>query len=147
LTESAGIPELIRFKEQFWDYKIVVYHGLGCDDIMFEVQVDTSKRINLLQGDVERHHVFTNLMCAMARRHFCNVCHKICGSEITQSATRHVATVCRAFRARSPTFVSPATKVTDILEVGKFSLTRSRALQRETPFLNVNDITQRVEHS
>ena len=43
LTRGVGIPELIRFQEHFRDYKIVVYQGLGCDDIMYEGQVDSSK--------------------------------------------------------------------------------------------------------
>ena len=57
-----GIPELIRFQDHFRDYKIVVYQGLGCDDIMYEGQVDSSKHLNLLYDDVERHYdVITNL--------------------------------------------------------------------------------------
>jgi len=43
LTNGGGIPELNRFQEHFRDYKIVVFHGLGCDDIMYEGQVDSSK--------------------------------------------------------------------------------------------------------
>jgi len=84
LTNGAGIPELNRFQEHFRDYKIVVYQGLGCDDTMFEGQVDASKRINLLNDDVETHyHVITNLTGAMAKRYLCNVCNKSCWSEIT----------------------------------------------------------------
>ena len=48
-----------------------MYQGLGCDDIMFEGQVDASKLINLLYDDVERHyHVITNLTGAMAKRYY-----------------------------------------------------------------------------
>ena len=65
---GGGIPEINRFQEHFWNYKIVVYQGLGCADIMFEGQVDSSKHINLLYDDVERHHVITNLAGAMAER-------------------------------------------------------------------------------
>ena len=43
LSNGAGIPELVRFKEHFRQYKIVVYRGLGCEDIMFEGQVDYLK--------------------------------------------------------------------------------------------------------
>ena len=32
LTSGAGIRELNRFHENFRDYKIIVYQGLGCDD-------------------------------------------------------------------------------------------------------------------
>jgi len=67
LTRGGGIPELNRFQEHFRDYKIFVYQGLGCDDIMYEGQVDSFKHLNLLFDDVERHyHVITNLTGAMA---------------------------------------------------------------------------------
>jgi len=68
LSKCVGIPELIRFQEHFRDYKIVVYQGLGCDEIMFEGQVDSCKRLNLLNDDIERHyHVITNVTGAMAK--------------------------------------------------------------------------------
>jgi len=61
-----------------------VYQGLGCDDIMFEGQVDASKRINLLYDDVERYfHVIINVTGAMAKRYVCRACNKCCRSEIT----------------------------------------------------------------
>ena len=37
----------------FREYKITVYQDLACNDIMFEEQVDSPKRINLLYDDVE----------------------------------------------------------------------------------------------
>jgi len=46
LTNGAGIPELTRFEEYFHD-NIVVYNGLKCDSIMFESQVESSKRLHL----------------------------------------------------------------------------------------------------
>jgi len=82
LTNGTGIPELNRFKEHVWDYKIVVHQGLG-RDIMLEGQVDSSKHINLLYDDVERY-VSRNLTGAMARRHVCNACHRSCRSDITR---------------------------------------------------------------
>ena len=80
----GGNSELNRFQEHFRDYKIVVYQGLGCDDITFEGQVDSSKHLNLLYDYVERHyHVITNLTGAMAKRYVCKACHKSCGRDIT----------------------------------------------------------------
>ena len=38
LSGGGGIPELIKFQEQFREYKITVHQGLACED-MFEVQV------------------------------------------------------------------------------------------------------------
>jgi len=67
LATGGGIHELNRFQEHFRDYKIVVYQGLGCADIMFEVQIDSSKHLSLLYDDDERHyHVIINLTGAMA---------------------------------------------------------------------------------
>jgi len=40
LSTGTVIPELLRFRSQFRDYKIIVYHGLSYDDIMFELQVN-----------------------------------------------------------------------------------------------------------
>ena len=107
-----------------------MYQVLGCDDIMYEGQVDSSKHLNLLYDDVERYyHVITNLTGAMAKRYICNACHKSLGAILHTSVTRRVAIAWRALRAHSPTFASPATDATDILEVGRVSLTISRAPQ------------------
>jgi len=38
LINGGGISELNNVQEHYWYYKIVVYQGLGCDDIMFEGQ-------------------------------------------------------------------------------------------------------------
>jgi len=86
LSNGAGIPELARFQEHFWEYKLVVYHGLNCEDRLFKGQVDTSKRINLLHDDVERHyHVITNLTGVMARGYMCKACNKPCISDVTNA--------------------------------------------------------------
>jgi hypothetical protein len=79
LSKGAGIPELARFQEYFCDYKIVVYRGPNCDNIMFEGTVESPKRLNLLYDDVQRHyHVITSLTGAMARRYVCKACNKGC---------------------------------------------------------------------
>jgi hypothetical protein len=51
LTNGGGIPELIRFQEHFHEYKIVVYDGLHCGSILFEVHLVPPKRVNLLFDD------------------------------------------------------------------------------------------------
>jgi len=69
LNNGAEIPELINFQEHFRDYKILVYQGLDCDDIIFETQFDSSKRLNLSYDDVESHyHVIANLTGAMSKK-------------------------------------------------------------------------------
>ena len=56
------------------------------DNIMFEGQVDSSKRLNILYDDVERHyHMIANLTAAMARRYLCKGCHKSCTSDVTHA--------------------------------------------------------------
>jgi len=78
------IPELIKFQEHFRVYKITAYRGLACEDIMFEGQVDSPKRINLLYDDVERHyHVIVNITCTMAKRFMCKACNKSCACDAT----------------------------------------------------------------
>jgi len=146
LTREGGIPELNRFQEHFRDYKIVVYQGLGCDDIMYEGQVDSSKHLNLLYDDVERHyHVKTNLTGAMAKKYVFNACHKSCRRDITHVCDQTCSDCMASLRAHSPTFASHATGATDILEVGRVSLTTSRAPQRENQYANVKYLVRRVD--
>jgi hypothetical protein len=62
LDNGGGIPELIRFQKHFKEYRIVVYEGLNCDQIIFYGQNEAPKRLNLLFDDVTRHyHVINNL--------------------------------------------------------------------------------------
>jgi len=50
---------------------------------MFEGQVDSVKRLNILYDYVERHyHVIAKLTGAMGRRYVCKGCHKSCTSDI-----------------------------------------------------------------
>ena len=35
LTEGGGIPQLINFQEHFRQYKVTVYQGLACEDVIF----------------------------------------------------------------------------------------------------------------
>jgi len=85
LSNGGGIPELVRFQEYFRQYKIVVYYGLSCDDIMFEGRVDSSKKLNILYDDVECHyHVIVNLTTAMAKKYVCKGCNKACRSDVTR---------------------------------------------------------------
>jgi len=84
LTRGGWISELNRFQKHFRDYKIVVSQGLGCDDIMYEGQVDSSKPFNLFYDDVERYyHVILNLKGAMVKIYVYNPCHKGCVRDIT----------------------------------------------------------------
>jgi hypothetical protein len=87
LDNVGGIPELTRFQGHFCNYKIVVYTGLYCDNIMFESggqqNQSSQKRLNLLYSDVTRHyHVITNLTGAMAKRYVCTASNKACERDV-----------------------------------------------------------------
>jgi len=82
LSNGAGIPELVRFQEHFRGYKKVVYRCLRREDMMFEGQFDSPKRIILL-FDVERHyHVIINLTGGMDRKYVCKACNKACRRDV-----------------------------------------------------------------
>ena len=86
LSNGAGIPELFSFQDHFREHKIIFYHGLRCEDKMFEGQVESVKRNYLLYDDVERHyHVITNLTAAVAKRYVCKRCHKSCRRDVTHA--------------------------------------------------------------
>ena len=75
LDNDAGIPELLQFQDHFREYNIVVYEGLNRDSIMFEGQVESSRRQNVLYDDVTRHyHMSASMRGAMAKHFVCNAC-------------------------------------------------------------------------
>ena len=79
LTNGGSIPELTQFQDHFAEYRIVVYDGLHCNEIMFDGQTNSAKRINLLYDDVTKHyHVINSLTGAMAKRYVCKACNKGC---------------------------------------------------------------------
>jgi hypothetical protein len=41
LTHGGGIPELIKFQEHFKEYRIVVFVGLNCKDLVFDGQEES----------------------------------------------------------------------------------------------------------
>jgi len=84
LTNGGGIPELTLFQEHFKDYRIVVYGGLNCEDIVFDGQAESGKRINLLYDDTTHHyHVITSITATMAKRYGCKGCGKGCSHDVT----------------------------------------------------------------
>jgi hypothetical protein len=66
LKNGDGFPELTKFQEHFKEYRIV-YGGLHYEDIVFDGQVESEKRLNLLFDDVTCH-VITDVTGAMAKR-------------------------------------------------------------------------------
>jgi len=83
LTNGGGIPELTRFQEHFIDYRIVVYGGLHCDDIIFDCRIETENRNSLLYDDFNQHyHVIINLTGAKAKTYVCKGCNKGCERDV-----------------------------------------------------------------
>ena len=86
LTNDGGIPELLKFQEHFKEYRILVFGGLNFEDIVFDGQVESEKRINLLYDDVTHHyHVINSVTGALSRQYFCKGCNKECESGVTHS--------------------------------------------------------------
>jgi hypothetical protein len=56
LTNGGGIPELMKYQEHSKEYRIVVFGGLNCSDMIFDGQVESENRINLLYDDVTHHY-------------------------------------------------------------------------------------------
>ena len=84
LSNGGGIAELISFQECFKEYKIVVFGGLGCEEIVFDGQMESEKRINLFYDDVKHHfHVISSVTGALSRKYFCKGCNKGCESGVT----------------------------------------------------------------
>jgi len=96
MSKGAVIPELVRFKVHFSGYMIVVYHGLSCEDIMSEVQVDSTKRLNILYDDVERRYpMIAKFTGAMVIKYVCTGCNKACTSDVTHACDQ-TCSDCRA---------------------------------------------------
>jgi len=115
LSKGGEIPELQAFQRHLSDYRIVVYSGQRCDNIMFDGQVATPQRINLLYDD-HHYHVITNLTAAIAKRYMCPACNKGRGRGAQHKCDHRVMPV-RPFPPASRTMPgSPATSVIDTLE-------------------------------
>jgi len=72
LTNDGEIPELLKFQGHFKEYRIIVFGGLNCEYIVFDGQVESEKRINLLHDDVTHHyHGITSVTGAHSRQYFC----------------------------------------------------------------------------
>jgi hypothetical protein len=144
LSGGGGIPELLNFQKHFREYKITVYQGLAYEDIMFEGQVDSPKKINLLYDDVEQHyHVIVNITGAMAKYYVKHV-RKGTGETLRTCVTKRVAIVWRDPRAPSPLSEFPAPNVIDILGSKRVSRTTNRVRRIRIPFMDAGEIALRV---
>ena len=103
----------MRFQEHFKEYRIVVFGGLNCEDIMFDGQVDSEKRINLLYDGVWKYyHVINNLTGAMARRYVCRGCTKGCRRGVTHKCGE----TCSDCKSVSPCMYSEESRASPAIE-------------------------------
>jgi hypothetical protein len=59
----------MKFQEHLKEYRIVVFGGLNCEDLVYDGQVESEKRINLLYDDVTHlNYVINSMTGAFARR-------------------------------------------------------------------------------
>ena len=118
----------------------MVYHGLSCDDIMFEGQVDSSKRLNILYDDVECHYyVIVKLTAAMAKKYVCKGLIRRVQVTSRTSVTRRVAIALLVTRAHSLRYEFSATTAVDILEITNI------AHRPRNQCANVNGVARSME--
>jgi hypothetical protein len=66
MTNGGGVPQLIRIKEHFREYRIVVFGGLNCYDTIFDGQVESEKRINLYYNVTHHYYAINSVTGAFA---------------------------------------------------------------------------------
>ena len=148
LSNGARIPEVVRFRDKFREDKRVVYHGLNCNKILCEGQVDSIKRFDILYDEVERHyHVIINFTVALARTYVFKCCNKACTSDIT-----HVCDETYSDCMASPPCAFcdvrfPASNAIDTFEFAHISPATSGALKRNVMCTNENGTARRVDGS
>jgi hypothetical protein len=83
LSNGGGIPELMQFQAHFAEYRIVVYEVLRCDQIIFEGNNQSAKRLNLLFEPVTKHYLVINSLTGdMAKKYICKACNKSCNLDV-----------------------------------------------------------------
>jgi len=84
LDEGGRIRELTQFQEHFKEHQIVIFSGLYFEDVLFDGQVESEKRINLLYDDTTYYyHVITYITGTMAKTYVCKGCNKGCKRDVT----------------------------------------------------------------
>jgi len=85
---------------------------------MFEGHVESDKRLNLLNDDVDRHyHVITNLTGAMAKKYVCKACNKSCRSDAAHNCDQTCSKCMTSPPCDSKVFEFLVTNAIDTLEV------------------------------
>ena len=106
LDRRGGIRDPNQFQEYFKECRIVVFSGFNGEGIMFDGQVHTEKRINLLYDEVaRRYHEIVNITGAMVRTSVCKACYKVSPTEVTckcEQACMYVCLPCASSDVRNP---------------------------------------------
>jgi len=148
LSNGAGYPEQVRLQEHLREYKTVVYRGLICGNVIFEGQVGTTKRINVLYDDGEHQfHVIAKLTAAMSKELVCEGCKKSCTSDITDARDQ----TCSDYMACPPcTFSGVRSHMRN--SKGTFEITRVSRTTRSVPrrknhYVNESGAVRRADGS
>ena len=79
---------------------------------MFDGQVESEKRINLLHDDVAKHyHVINSVTGALSRKYFCNGCNRGCESGVTHRCQETYSDICQFRHVHTPMSESRASQV------------------------------------
>ena len=115
---------------------------------MFEGQVDSPKRLNILYVEVERnYHVIAKLTGDMAKEHCVKDAARRVNATSRTSATRRVAIALSVRHAHSRSFESPATTAIGTLETPRVSRTTSCSHRMGNHVRNVSDVARRADGS
>jgi hypothetical protein len=82
---------------------------------MFDGQVESENRINLLYKEVSHFHVIWNLTGALSRKYACKGCNRECDSGVTHKC-QEMCSDCQFLHVHTPTFESHAPNAIDSLE-------------------------------
>jgi len=112
---------------------------------MFEGQIDSTKRINLLYDEVERHyHVIVNITGAMAKKYVCKACNKGGRRDVTHMCDQ-TCSVCMAGPPCAFSAVTiPCSECNTHFRSKRVSRTTNRVPRIRNPFVNADDVALRV---
>jgi len=149
LSNGAVILEIVRFQKHFREYKKTVYQFPSCENVMFEGQVESSKRLNLLYDNVDIHYyVITNVTGTMTKQYVCKACNKECRREFTHVCVQTCRDAWLDHSAHSKVSESKATSATSTLTFRSVSIiTSNRVGQRKYPYAAVSEFAPRVQYT
>jgi len=114
---------------------------------MFEGRVESAKRLNLLDDDVERHyHVITNLTGAMARRYVCKACNKSCRRDVSHLCDQTWSDCMMSPPCAFEDISIPCEECNRHFRSQKCFDKHKRRTPKKSPVVRVSVVLARVEH-